>query len=317
MNQFQYRKKNIILRCLLAVVLFIAVFMGACSQNDSNTDNNKTEETNTFIYYVNKNETKVEGVSYKPTSTTKEDLVEEYLDELNTEPKDVTLKRTIPDNVLIEKYSFSVDNGLSVYFSSAYNTLTGISEVLCRAGIVKTLCQIEDVEYVEFYVGGQPLMVANEKLLMQADDFIDDTSAENVYVTVYYANEKGKALVASNLKITSYDGNIPIEKLIIETLINGPIEDNMLKSIPEGTVLNKISTKDGICYVDFNEKFLNKIDGVKDELIIYSVVNSLVELSTINKVQFTIDGEEKKFYREDIPFDGLFERNLDLVEGSK
>jgi germination protein M len=317
MKELKDKKKNKIRRTLLAVVLFIAVFMGACSQGGSKSENDKSEADKTFIYYVDKNETKVEGVEYKSTATTKETQVEEYLDELNTDPGDVTLKRTIPENVTVEKYSFNEDNGLSVYFNSAYNTLTGFSEVLCRAGIVKTLCQIKDVEYVEFYINEQPLMVANEKPLMKADDFIDDTSAENVFVNVYFANEKGKELVSSNLKITSYDGNIPIEKLIVETLLNGPIEDNMIKTIPEGTVLNKISVKDGICYVDFNDNFLNKIKGVKDEVIIYSVVNSLVELSTINKVQFMIDGEPKKFYREDIPFDGLFERNLDIVEGSK
>lgn len=91
----------------------------------------------------------------------------------------------------------------------------------------------------------------------------------------------------------------------------------MLKTIPDGTELLNVSTKDGICYVDFNEKFMDKMEGIKDEVVIYSVVNSLVELSTINKVQFTINGEIKKNYREGISFDGLFERNLDLVEGSK
>jgi len=91
----------------------------------------------------------------------------------------------------------------------------------------------------------------------------------------------------------------------------------MKKSIPDGTELNKITTKDGICYVDFNDKFMAHIPEVNDEVIIYSVVNSLVELSSINKVKFTINGETKKNYGDKIPFDGLFERNLEIVEGSK
>ena len=139
---------------------------------------------------------------------------------------------------------------------------------------------------------------------------------------VNYANKKGNALVSSNLKI-SYDGNRSIEQLIVQQLISGPgviegpIDEEMKKSIPDGTELNKITTKDGICYVDFNDKFMAHIPEVNDEVIIYSVVNSLVELSSINKVKFTINGETKKNYGDKIPFDGLFERNLEIVEGSK
>ena len=69
--------------------------------------------------------------------------------------------------------------------------------------------------------------------------------------------------------------------------------------------------------MDFNDKFMTKIQGVEDEVVIYSVVNSLVELSGINKVKFSINGEVKKNYGDGIPFEGLFERNLEIVEGSK
>jgi germination protein M len=153
---------------------------------------------------------------------------------------------------------------------------------------------------------------------MKDTEFIDDSSAENVVVNIYFPNEEGNKMVSSILIITSFDGNISIEKLILNQLINGPIEKKMKKAIPEGTELINVRTKDGICFVDFNEKFLDKVEGVKPEVVIYSVVNSLVQLTTINKVQFTINGESKKIYREDIPFGSSFERNLELIEeGSK
>ncbi len=303
-------------------VLFIAILLGACSQNNGDGEDKESDGAETYIYYINADETKIIGEAYEPVGTTKEELVEEYLEALSKEPEDYSLKKAGPDNLEAENFSFN-ENNLSIDFNSYYNDLSGISEVLCRASIVKTLCQIEGVDSVEFTVGGQPVMGLNDKPLrfMESDDFIDDTSVENVYVTVYFSNEKGTALESTDLKIT-YEGNVPIEKLILERLIGGPeevrnIKGNMLKTIPDGTELLNVSTKDGICYVDFNEKFLNKMEGIKDEVVIYSIVNSLVELSTINKVQFTINGEIQKNYREGIPFDGLFERNLDLVEGSK
>ncbi len=306
------------------MVLMIPIILAGCANKNNKKNSNVPKENIKKIYYIDTNETKIVSQDYTPVSTTKEDLVKEYLEVLNEEPKDITMKKALPDNVQVEDFSFNEDRRLTLNFDSDYKSLTGISEVLCRATIVKTLSQIEGVDYIEFYVNGQPLIGPNEKPigLMEGSDFIDNTRAEDVYLTMYYANKKGNALVSSNLKI-SYDGNRSIEQLIVQQLISGPgviegpIDEEMKKSIPDGTELNKITTKDGICYVDFNDKFMAHIPEVNDEVIIYSVVNSLVELSSINKVKFTINGETKKNYGDKIPFDGLFERNLEIVEGSK
>lgn len=317
-------KKNKMNIVSLVLFLIIAVLLVACSRKNEDSGNEKTEEPEYYVYYIDKNETQIVGEPYKPVSADKKELVKEYFEALSKEPKDISLKSAKPESLKVNEFTFNEDNdGLSVDFNSAYNNLSGISEVLFRACIVKTLCQIDGVDDVEFYVEGQPLKGLNDQPVsfMKADDFIDDTSAENVYVTVYFANERGNKLVATNLKIPM-DGNVSVEKLILESLIDGPanikyMDEKAQKTVPDGTKLISASTKDGICYVDLNEKFLDKIPGIKDEVAIYSVVNSLVELSTINKVQFLINGDIKKNYREDIPLDTLFERNLDLVEGSK
>jgi germination protein M len=307
---------------ILTVVMFCLILTG-CNNKRSKLDNDETKDIKK-IYYIDTNETKIVSQDYSPVGKTKEDLVKEYLEVLNKDPKDINMKKALPENIRVEEFFFNEDGRLTINFNSDYKSLIGISEVLCRATIVKTLSQIQDVEYIEFNVNGQPLMGPNEKPigLMEGSDFIDNTRAEDVFVTIYFANKKGKALVSSNLKI-SYDGNRSMEQLIIQQLISGPdviegpIEEDMKKSIPDGTELIKVTTKDGICYVDFNDKFMNNIPKVNDEVAIYSVVNSLVELSGINKVKFTINGEVKKNYGDGIPFDGLFERNLEIVEGSK
>jgi len=288
-------------------------------QNQSDKDGKETEEGETFVYYIDKNETKLIAKPFKLTSTSREEQVKEYMEALSSKPEDLALEQVLPDDISAE-YTYNESNRLTINFNSVYGNLTGIKEVLCRASIVKTLCQIKDIEDIEFYVAGQPLKKTNDKVVgaMKDTDFIDDSSAENVVVNIYFANEDGDKMVSSILIITSYDGNISIEKLILNQLIKGPIEKNMKKALPEGTELLNVRTKDGVCYVDFNEKFLEKVEGVKPEVVIYSVVNSLVQLNTINKVQFTINGQNKKIYREDIPFSSSFERNLELIEeGSK
>lgn len=301
-------------------LIFVSMLILSACQSQQDNDNNELEESDTVVYYLNKTETKLEAVSFTPISTKREEQVMEYMKALSVQPEDLALEPVIPSNITIEKIVFNESNRLTIYFSSGYGSLTGIQEVLCRASIVKTLCQIKEIEDIEFYVSGQPLKGPNDKVMgaMRETDFIDDSSAENVVVNIYFANEEGNKMVSSLLKITSYDTNISIEKLILNQLIKGPVEEEMKKTLPAGTELLNVRTKDNICYVDFNDKFLEKIEGVKPEVVIYSVVNSLVQLTTINKVQFTINGQSKKIYREDIPFDISFERNIELIEeGSK
>ncbi|MDF2610762.1 MAG: hypothetical protein K0R92_2236 [Lachnospiraceae bacterium] len=312
--------RNHNLRYRLLTVLFLLVtgiLLTGCSEVDD-TNQEEANESTTQIYYIDANSTKIVSEDYIPLGSTKEELVEEFLEALSTDPADINMKKAKPDNVEVLKYNFNEDGILTINFNSNYNALTGISEILCRATIVKTLSQIEGVEYIEFYINSLPLMGNNDKPIgfMKGSDFIDDTDAEMVNVKVYFSNEEGNALVESNLLIT-YNGNRSIEQMIIQQLINGPIEENMIKTLPEGTELIKVTTKDNICYVDFNKKFQDKVPGIKEEVVIYSVVNSLDELSSINKVQFTIDGETKVTYGDSIEFDGLFERNLEIVKESK
>ena len=90
----------------------------------------------------------------------------------------------------------------------------------------------------------------------------------------------------------------------------------MQSVIPKGTVLNKVSIQDGICYVDFSEEFMKISEGISPEVTIYSVVNSLTELSNVHKVQFLIDGTIQKTYGN-LEFASYFERNLDIIEGEQ
>ena len=119
----------------------------------------------------------------------------------------------------------------------------------------------------------------------------------------------------SYLKIT-YDGTVTTERLILQALLEGPVQKDLQSVIPKGTVLNKVMVRDGICYVDFNEKFMEKQEGITPEVTVYAVVNSLTELSNVYKVQFLINGVTKKNYGT-LDFSKPFERNLEIVEGEQ
>lgn len=299
------------------------IFIAGCSKKSLKEEIVDINNNSIKLHYVDNNETILIEKAYDLKGTTREEQVDELIKVLAENPEDNNYKSISSEFMTMERYVIEEDKRLSVYFTLDYYKLDKITEVLFRAALVKTLTQIEDIESLEFYVGGLPLTFNNNDRIvgrMKGEDFITGTGLENIVITVYFSNEKGNALVESELSITSVK-NMSIEEIVINGLIETSSDElqlhGMKKTIANDTELIKVNTKDGICYVDLSEEFLDKVSGIDDKVSLYSIVNSLVELPGINKVQFTIDGEVRKIYRDKIQFDGFFERNLEIVEGTK
>jgi germination protein M len=193
--------------------------------------------------------------------------------------------------------------------------------VLVRAAIVRTLTQIPEISYVAFTIQGEMLMdsAGNAVGPMAADTFIDNAgneinAYEKVNLRLYFANEAGDSLVEENRRNVVYNSNIPLEKLVVEQLIEGPMAEGGYPTINPLTKLVSVNVKDGVCYVDLSEDFLSQPYNVNSEVTIYSITNSLVELSNVNKVQISVNGETNISYRENIKLSTVFERNLDLLD---
>ena len=63
-----------------------------------------------------------------------------------------------------------------------------------------------------------------------------------------------------------------------------------------------------------DEGFLETGYNVAENIPIYSIVNSIVDNTDAVKVQFSINGESNRVYRETINFNTIFEKNEELVE---
>ncbi len=307
--------------------LFVLIFFvyGCSDREDTEISASPLTGANKIykIYCINNQETKLVDEKYE-TETTDDaaKLIDELIERLRSAPAEITYKQAIPDDVAVNSWEIK-DGLLTVDFSDSYNALIGVSEVLRRACVVKTLSQADGVLSVQYTVGGQPLMYSeiNPVGAMSADDFIDNTDGETTYyqtvqVALYYTDAKGEKLFQTRHNV-EFDGTISLEELVIRQLIDGPLEtDALAPVIPERTKINKVSYKDGICYVDLNEEFLDGRDGVSNKVIVYSLVNSLVEIGSVTKVQFSIDGKIIASYRESVPIDLPIERNLEIIENT-
>lgn len=99
----------------------------------------------------------------------------------------------------------------------------------------------------------------------------------------------------------------------MENLLKGPDDKNLKAPLPEGTNLVNVTTTNGICYVTLDEAFLNQNYEIQEPIVIYSIVDSLSEISTISKVQISVNGKTSGVYRDSFALDQLYERNLDYV----
>ena len=311
------RKQSIRLCGLLSLLLLLAL-LGDCKKKE-NTEA-KTDEEGYQIYYLNKDETATATVNYQPEAKDTDGLIQELLKKLATTPEGGSLEAVLTDSVFVTDYT--LDNGqLTLHFDPAYQDMDWIREILCRSAVVRTLCQIPDVEYVSFLIGDNPLMDLDKNPVgqMNADSFVENTgdaiNEETVTtLTLYFANKSGDKLVKEKVNVTG-SSNISVEKLVVESLIRGPVSgDTDYPTLPPGTKILSISTKDGICYVNLNDGFLEQGYNVTEAVTIYSIVDSLTELSGISKVQILVNGETDLVYKESMRLDTIYERNLDIIE---
>jgi len=287
--------------------------LAGCGKTD------EEEETGYQIWYMNQEETRLEYENKELQAKNTEGLLKEALEVLREQPANEKLKPALPENIHINSYTVE-HNQLYLDFSAEYLEMPKVYEVLCRAALVRTLCQIPEIDYIGFRVDGQALidLSGNAVGLMNQDQFIENAGDEiNAYktadLTLYYANAAGDKLVKQRVAM-EYNSNISLEKLIVERLIAGPPFEGAYPTIPENTKLVSISTKDGICYVNLNEGFLETGYNVAEGIPVYSIVNSLIENTDAQKVQISINGETNLLFRERINFDTIFEKNEELVE---
>lgn len=296
----------------LYLMLVLLLLAGCGAQNEE-------EESGYQIWYMNQNETKLYYEYKELQSKNTEGLLKEALEVLKEQPSDENHKPVLPETVRVADYEIQ-HNQLYLNFSVEYLEMPKLYEVLCRAALVRTLCQLPEIEYVGFRVDGKPLQDLQGKPygLMNEEQFIENAGEEiNAYktadLTLYYTNQAGDKLVTQRVA-KEYNSNISLERLIVEQLIAGPPFEGVYPTIPSTTKVVSTAVRDGICYVNLDEGFLATGYNVTESIPIYSIVNSLIENTDVQKVQISINGETNRIFRESISFDTVFMKNKELVE---
>ncbi len=274
---------------IIFLILFLTALICACGQQQEAKPGNIYN-----VYYINSDETAIAPYEYVTETTDREELIDELLEQLRTGSERLKYKAPLTDKFTLLDYAVNEDQ-LTLSFDENYAWQEVTTEVLGRAAIVRTLTQIDGISYVAFQIKSEPLVDTYGTVIgnMNADMFIDNAgneinTYEKVKLTLYLADESGSKLKTVNRSVV-YNSNISMERLVVEQLLAGPGEG------------------------DFDSTFLTQIYNVTSDVAIYSIINSLAELSSVNKVQISINGDTNVNYKENISLSTVFERNLELV----
>lgn len=319
-NSYRKQKKvvhSLFFHALWAVLLTFVLLSGmtGCAREAK-------EDSGLLLYYLNEDLSSLNTLSYlmedgkSKADLSPQEMADDMLEQLATPSGDV---RSIAPIQNFTVTGTTLQNGtLTVFLSSDYEELETVREILTRAALVNTLCQIDGVDSVSFLCGDHPLTNEDGSVVtaMNSDMFIFNSGKEimnyeKVRLHLYFANEDGDQLVDTYRNVV-YNSNISMERLVVEQVLKGPNSDVVFPTLNPAAKVLSVTTRDGVCYVNLDQAFLTEPYGVTSQVAIYSLVNSLTELSSVSAVQITIEGKTGKAFM-DSSLSSAFERNLSVV----
>ncbi|MCR5502579.1 MAG: GerMN domain-containing protein [Lachnospiraceae bacterium] len=303
------KRSGMIIRAVLAAILLFS--LTGCAGKGT------TGDAAFYLYYVNADGT---GLYREAAEEHLSDSPEEVLAILSTPSEKRSYIAPVGTEYRLDQVSLN-QGQLLLDFSEEYNAMDPILELLRRAAVVRTITQLPSVDTVSITVAGEPLTDQQGAPVgaMTGDQFITNAGREiNAYeqtkLTLYFADDDGTKLRKVTRTVV-YSSNIPTDKIVADELAKGIGEgENAYPIMDPSTKVVSTTVNDGICYVNLSEEFLNQPYSVTPDVTVYGIVNSLVELNGINKVQISVNGDSSLMYRETVNLSRAYERNLEIVE---
>lgn len=302
-------KKRKVTALVMALVLGSVAFSG-CGKKET--------ESKYKIYYVNEEQGEVLAESFVPSEETTQTMLEEMTEKLNK--KNAEGHTLLPENIEIQS-CVDDDGMIRVDFNQEYHDLNPVDEVLLRASIVKDYVQIPNIYLVTITAEGTPIVDSQGQEIgaMSLDSFLENTGKEIMAyqykeLNLYFTNEEGNQLVPEARQVY-YNGNTPIEKVIVEQLLRGPGESGHYATLPSDTRIVGVSVADGIAYVNLGKQFVDEALPVDAQIPIYSIVNSLIDAGNVSQVQISINGDTSLLFKDKVDMNQLFQVNHELEKG--
>ena len=275
-NSYRKQKKvvhSLFFHALWAVLLTLVLLSGmtGCAREEK-------EDSGQLLYCLNADLSSLNTLSYlmedgkSKADLSPQEMADDMLEQLATPSGDV---RSIAPIQNFTVTGTTLQNGtLTVFLSSDYEELETVREILTRAALVNTLCQIDGVDSVSFLCGDHPLTNEDGSVVtaMNSDMFRfnsgkESMNYEKVRLHLYFANEDGDQLVDTYRNVV-YNSNISMERLVVEQVLKGPNSDVVFPTLNPASKVLSVTTRDGVCYVNLDQAFLTEPYGVTSQVAI-------------------------------------------------
>ena len=227
-----------------------------------------------------------------------EPTVDGLLDALLAGPEEAGLTGLFGSDVWLLGWTMEGER-LQVDLSAAYGDLTGIDLTLADCCITLTLSQLEGVEQVHVTAGGSDLAYRGRQILSE-DDMIFTGAEEEprlVDVELYFPRSGGRGLGFEVREFTLTEDD-DLYATVTLALLAGPESSALRAVFPEGTELLSTRLEEGICYVNFSAALIDQAPAgqAEQDLLLYSIVDTLGNLDAVTAVQLLVEGEVPKSY---------------------
>ena len=220
-------------------------------------------------------------------------------------PSEELLESPLPEDVKLLDVEVR-DRMAYVDLSAELGELSGVELALADYCLTLSLTELEGVRAVVItaqgrQVGQQPKRVFYERdvLLSSMDDVL-----QTVEVSLYFLNADG-ALAEEKRTLSLYEGQTLAETLVA-SLLEGPENRELLRTIPEGFAVNYIRVDNGVCYVSLPAASLELLpeETQIQRMILWSLAESLYSVDSIEEIRLLVDGEALEFFGQ-IPVESI------------
>ena len=163
--------------------------------------------------------------------------------------------------------------------------LLGTAVILIIIIIIATNISTEIVENAE----------NDNQTIIEPEEEISDEINYETNIVLYYPDKQSGVITKENRIIDARELIDNPYAYTLNLLIQGPKNENLINTIPDGTRVNSATLKKGTLYIDLSTEFLNS-NGMDS---INSIVNTMSEFNEINTIKFTIEGQKKDGLKEE------------------
>lgn len=225
-------------------------------------------------------------------------MVESVLNGLAEGPRTAGLLPSIPDGVHEIHAGLRTNTGeLQITFPASFHEISPIERIVAIGSLVHTLTDLPFVDNIRFFVGDEPMLDSGGDLFGLRNRGNTTLEGRNPWeeetevVVLYFPNEQMTGLVAEERTISINPLQL-IEHFIVEALIEGPQTPGLFHGLPADAGLPRIERMDAVVIVDFAADFYDNLGSGSrgEEMMVFSLVNTLTERAGIRSVQIQIDG---------------------------